>query len=260
MRAFLIAALLVTSSSQNLAGAALIETPVLTVSLSGQWEPRPEFAKGVKGRFAFYETASGSLLYIQKFERAVTSQAVSELVTSMPTSETFWGEAPHPRLARLIATQFFPLPESYHSANAAIYQGRDPVYVWDLKGAEGDAQLFYTSQLVPRVVTARINGKLNIGEEYVPLRVTRAEKVDVPEGEAVLFDLETEKTAIDRAIARFGMPNSMKGQRLRYSWVIYAASGFSAGPPISALVATPVSSSLDSKLILEALRQSGGPR
>lgn len=269
MRAFLVPALLVLCLSQGsvaTAGAAVIETPILKMSLPGQWEPRPEFAKEVKERFAFYDKANGNLLYLQKLEKAVSPQAMSELVTNMPIAETFWGEAPHPQLARFIATQFFPLPESYHTANGpnirdAMKSGKtDTLYVWDMKGVEGDAQLYYTSQLIPRIAVAKVNGKLNVGEEYVSLRVARAEKVTVPEGEAVLFDLETERTAVDRAIERFGMPEGLKGQRIRYSWVIYGPSGFAAGPPISALVAASASSPLDSNAILNALRQSGGPR
>jgi hypothetical protein len=104
---------------QTWVGRSLGHTwPILNLSLSGQWEPRPELVKGVKERFAFYEPTSGSLLYIQRHQGAVSPQAVSVLVTSMTTPESFWGEAPHPRLARLVATQFFRLPESYHKANA----------------------------------------------------------------------------------------------------------------------------------------------
>jgi hypothetical protein len=265
MRTFIIAAVLLASLSQNQADGASIETPILKLSLSGQWEPRPELTRGAKDRFAFYEPASGGLLYIQKLDR-LNPQTFVELVTNLSASESFWGEASHPRLARIMATEFFPLPESYNEANApyirdAMKGGRtDPVYVWDLKGVEGDAQLFYTSQLIPRVVAARVNGKLNVGEEYAPLRVTHAENATVPEGDAVLFDLETERVAVDRAIERFGMPEGIKGHHLRYSWVAYKPSGSSAGPGISVLVAAPGSFSLNSKLLLDALRQSGGPR
>ena len=110
-------------------------------------------------------------------------------------------------------------------------------YLWDIKAVDSGAQLFYTSQLVPRIAVTRINGKLNMGEEYVPLQVNHVEKIASAGGEALEFDLETAGTAIQRAIERFGMPASIKGQRIRYSWVIYGPAGLAAAPlfPCSSL-------------------------
>jgi hypothetical protein len=68
--------------------------------------------------------------------------------------------------------------------------------------------------------------------------------------------MEIEKPAIDHATKRFQMPDSIKDQRIRYSLVIYAPAGSAEGPPISILVAQPVSSSLDRDAILKALSPS----
>ncbi|MBI3063864.1 MAG: hypothetical protein HYY82_02890, partial [Deltaproteobacteria bacterium] len=83
-----------------------------------------------------------------------------------------------------------------------------------------------------------------------------AEHREAGKGEALVLEMETEKPAIDHAVKRFKMPESIKDQRIRYSLVIYAPAGFVAGPPISILVATPVSSSLDCDAILQALTPS----
>ena len=245
---------------------------MLKFALPGQWEPRSELTKGVPNRYPFYETSTGSLMYIQQPggtqppKESPSPEALSETVKRMAAPETFWGENPHPYLARFIAVAFFPLPQSYHKATAGYFSeiksgGKaEPVDIWDAEGIERDAQVFYTSQLTPRIIATNRNNVVKVGEEYAPLRVTRAEQLTVAKGDALVYEMETEKAAIDRAVERFGMPESLKNQRIRYSLVLYAPTGFAAGTPVAIVVAAPVSSSLDCNLLVEALRQADGQR
>jgi hypothetical protein len=175
---------------------------------------------------------------IQKPKELPTPEALSEMVKSMAASETFWGENPHPYLARFIAVGFFPLPDAYHKAstlNHDVIGKPEPAYIWDVQGVGRDPQLFYTSQLTPRIVTRR-NGRVTVvGEEYTSLRVTRADKLTVAKGDALVFEMETEKAAIDRAVERFGMPESLKNQRVRYSlvWCSMLHPALPPGRPLS---------------------------
>jgi len=244
------------------ARAQVIETSVLNLSLAGQWEPRPEWTNEQKLRekFAFFERSTGSLMHIQRYERTFDPKEIS--ASNMQASETFWGEPPHPRFARFLVNNMFLFPASYHQeagrymAEAMVGRKTQTLYLWDLKGIEGDAHLFYMSQLTPRIVAVNVKGIWHFGEEYVPLRMTRAEKREAAKGEALVFEMESEKPATDHAVKSFQMPDSIKDQRIRYSLVMYAPAGFAAGPPISILVATPVSSSLDCDAILKALSPS----
>jgi hypothetical protein len=98
MRHSLITAFLILCLSETpvaSTSAAVVETPLLKMSLPGEWESRPEFVKEAKGRFAFYDKENGSLLYIERLAKFVSPQLATGLVTNMPTGESFWGEAPH---------------------------------------------------------------------------------------------------------------------------------------------------------------------
>lgn len=184
------------------------------------------------------------------------------MIAEMQQDESFWGEKSHPRFARFLAEEVFKPPDAYFKANVpfigkAIKGGKqvDTLYIWDMKGIKGNVHLFYIAQLTPRVVAVMKGKAVHIGPEFVPLRMTRAERRTIGKGEALVFELETEKPAIERAVKRFKMPLSIKGQRIRYGLVFYADQGFAAEPPIRIVFATPVGTGLDCLVVLDALRR-----
>jgi hypothetical protein len=60
-------------------------------------------------------------------------------------------------------------------------------------------------------------GSSEVGKEYLPVRVNKAEQRPVAGGDVLWFEVETDKPAIEPALKRFRMPPALKHQRIRYA-------------------------------------------
>ena len=66
-------------------------------------------------------------------------------------------------------------------------------------------------------------------EEFLPVRVTKAEQRPVTGGDALLFEVESERLASEAVIKHFHMPSAYKDQRIRFGWVQFAPGGIASG-------------------------------
>jgi len=73
----------------------------------------------------------------------------------------------------------------------------------------------------------------------------------------LLFELETVYPSAEGAIERFQMPQSLKGQKVRYGWFAYGREGLTVGKPVLNLVfATPANSGFDCNVLARYLTQA----
>jgi hypothetical protein len=85
-----------------------------------------------------------------------------------------------------------------------------------------------------------------VREDFLPVRVTKAEQRSVPGGDALLFEVENEKPISEAAIKHFHMPAAYKDQRMRFGWVQFAPGGIASGQGVlSVAFATAANSTLN---------------
>ena len=65
--------------------------------------------------------------------------------------------------------------------------------MWDMKGGEGNPLWFYASQLFDTYQVHDSSGSSEVREEFLPVRVTKAEQRSVAGGDALLFEVESDK-------------------------------------------------------------------
>jgi hypothetical protein len=223
-------------SSATLFGQ-VIRSDYLDLSVPGQWESAPKFGNGIAGTELYYDAKSGSLVQI----RALASmQKVSEISKYFQHA----GQAPSSDPSQVLMSVAFPLPDSYTQLAAKdVNKGIKPPRLWEIKEGEGNPNWFYTSQLFGQYNIKTIHGGSEVEEEYLPLRVVRAEHKSLPGGEALLLELETDRPASDQALKRFHMPTSMKDQRVRFSWIQYSPGGIASGQGVLSVVAASAANS-----------------
>lgn len=257
-----------------------VKTPVVELPLPGEWSERPNWVAGrdLPQIFAFYEGTTGTVLYIQKSNSPWKAEELEDLIRQFKETEPELTE--HPGFARFLASSFFLFPVdylkqvsgevdapivmgqaarllAYRSPNQRVNRHDKTPLMWDVKKVKGDAQWFYVSQLTPDFIVKKSGDASAVEEEYAPTKLTLAERRRTNVGETLLFELETVDFPPEKAIERFQMPPTLRGQRIRYGWVAYAPEGFSTTEPVLNFVfATAASSGVDCNVLSDLLGHS----
>jgi hypothetical protein len=122
----------------------------------------------------------------------------------------------------------------------------------ELKDGDGNPLWFYASQLFDEYHVRDLGGSSEVSEQYLPVRVTLAEQRAVTGGDALLFEVESDKSATDAVLKRFHMPAAYKDQHVRYGWLQFAPGGIAAGQGVlSVAFAAPANSHLTVEEVLK---------
>jgi hypothetical protein len=229
----LIAGLAVTCSSQ------VISSTYADLTIPGQWQSGKDYATAQFGADIYYDTSSGSVVQISQ---QGGMQKVGEI------AKFFGGTgAPSKDAAGVMSVSAFPLPFVYtEKASRDLAKGTRPPKIWDTKDGEGNPLWFYASQLFDAYQVRDSVGTSEVREEFLPVRVTKAEQRSVSGGDALLFEVESDKPASEAALKRFHMPSAYKDQRIRIGWVQFAPGGIAAGQGVlSVAFGTAASSGLN---------------
>jgi hypothetical protein len=157
--------------------------------------------------------------------------------------------------AGVMSVAVFPLPFVYtERASKDLVKGTKPPKIWDIKEGEGNPLWFYASQLFDNYQMHDNGGSSEVSESFLPVRVTKAEQHAVAGGDALLFEVESEKPASEAALKRFHMPAGYKDQKLRFGWVQFAPGGIASGQGVlSVSFATAVNSTLNTEEVAKAV-------
>ncbi len=231
--AFLIASMAVISHSQEIRGT------YADLTLPGQWQSGRQFASQQFGADVFYDAGTGALL--QMSEQA-GMQRVGEIAKFFAATQGSSREA-----AGVMSVGAFPLPFVYtEKASKDLAKGTKPPKIWEMKDGEGNPLWFYASQLFDAYQMHDSGGSSEVREEFLPVHVTKAEQRSVVGGDALLFEVESDKPATDAVLKRFHMPAAYKDQRIRFGWVQFAPGGIASGQGVlSVAFAAAASSSLN---------------
>lgn len=236
-----------------------VNTPSIDLAIPGDWQARPEWVQGrvTPPIFPFYEREQGTALYIRGGEWPWKAEELENFIGQM--KQILAEPTAHPGFAHFLATAWFPFPPGYlkkaplakepalQTDFGPARRGLIQTRIWDYK-VSGDAMWFYVSQLTPGHMEKKVLTENVIQTEYLPMNLTLAERTQIGGQDFLLFELETVDSSAEKAAERFQMPPSIKGQRLRYGWIAYAAEGLTVGKPVINLVfATVITSGLDCK-------------
>ncbi len=209
-------------------------------TLPGSWQGAKQYS-GESSSDVYYDAQTGSLLLIGE---------QGELKQASEIAKYFGGaNGPTAEAAGVMSAWAFPLPAGYREkASKDLAKGDKPPKMWDMKEGDGNPLWFYVSQLFDGYRTKSKGGASEISEEFVPVRVTKAEQLRVSGGDALLFEVETERPCSEAALKRFRMPGVFKDQRVRYGWIQFAPGGIAAG---QALLSVAFATTVDSNLKVE---------
>ncbi|MFY0690749.1 MAG: hypothetical protein JXR14_02365 [Paracoccaceae bacterium] len=227
----------------------------------GEWENISRIKRKLPAAIdtIWFEKSSFSLIHVQisKGETPIARNQLRAWRNLMNESKSFWGEPDHPNAAQFFANQIYRQPEAYDQMLApyigeAMETGKsvETPFVWQLPAAKGNPHLFYHGQLTPRVAAVVARGKLQVGEEYVPLRKTRNDYYKAEKAEIMVVEVQTKRDAIDAAIDHADLPNWLKSKKFRYCVVMLARNGFARGDRTHVWLASPVNSGIDCDDIL----------
>ena len=215
-----------------------INSSYAELSIPGNWQTAKHYATSQVGADAFYDQKTGSVVLISQ-------QPGMHKVGEIAAFFTAKGNASK-QAAQLIASAQFPLPTEYTlRVSKDLVKGTKPPKIWDLKEGEGNPGWFYASQLFDEYRVRDVGGSSEVTEEFLPVKVTKAEQRSIRGGDVLLIEAETEKPANEAALKRFHMPPEIKDQRIRYGWVQFAPGGIGAGQGVlSVAFATGANSNL----------------
>src|SRR5271169_3524191 len=215
-----------------------IQSNYADISIPGQWQSGKDFTTGKFGTDIFYDPGTGAVIQISQDSRM---QKVAEISKYFPGTTGACKDA-----AGVMSVAAYPLPEAYiDRASRDLAKGTKPPKMTDVKEGEGNPIWFYASQLFDEYHVRDVGGSSEVTEEFVPVRVTKAEQRSIKGGDALLFEIESERNASDVALKRYHMPPTLKDQRVRYGWVQFAPGGIAAGQGVlSVAFSTPANSSL----------------
>jgi len=199
-----------------------INSSYAAFSIPGDWQTAKQYATSQVGADVFYDHKTGAVVL-------VSQQPGLRKVGEIATFFTAKGNASK-QAAQLIAGAQFPLPTEYTlRASKDLVKGAKPPKIWDLKEGEGNPGWFYASQLFDDYRVHEVGGSSEVTEEFLPVKVIKAEQRSLQGGDVLLIEVETEKPANDAALKRFHMPTEFRDQRIRYGWVQFAPGGIGAG-------------------------------
>jgi|SRR3974390_60281 len=212
----LLGALVTAANSQQIQGT------YADLDIPGNWQSAKQYATGNFGSDMYYDAGTGAMLL-------VSQQAGLQKVTEI--ARFFAGTtASSPDGAGVMASSQFPLPAAYvDRASKDLAKGTKPPKMSELKDGEGNPVWFYAGQLFDEYRMRNVGGSSEITEQFMPVRVTKAEQRTVQGGDVLLFEVETDKPASDAALKRSHLPANFKDQRIRYGWVQFAPGGIGSG-------------------------------
>jgi hypothetical protein len=222
-----------------------IQSTYADLAIPGQWQSGRQFAASQSGSDVYYDAGTGAVLQISE---QAGMQKVGELAKFFSPTNGASKDA-----AGLMSSAVFPVPFVYtEKASKDLAKGNKPPRVWELKEGDGNPLWFYASQLFDAYHVHDSGGSSEVSEEFLPVRVTRAEQRSIVGGDALLFEVVSEKPAADVALKRFHMPPAFKDQRVRYGWVQFAPGGIASGQGVlSVAFATADGSSLTIEEVLK---------
>jgi hypothetical protein len=234
----------VTSSSQE------IQSTFADLTIPGKWQPGKQFV-AQSGFDIYYDAATGAVLQIGQ---QAGLQKVGEIAKFFTPSNASSKDA-----AGLMSMAAFPIPFVYtERASKDMAKGTKPPRIWEVKEGDGNPMWFYASQLFDAYQMHDSGGSSEVREEFLPVRVIRAEQKSVIGGDALLFEVESDKPAAEALLKHFHMPASFRDQRVRFGWVQFAPGGIASGQGVlSVAFATPANSSLN---IEEVLKQASAAK
>ncbi|HEY4901078.1 MAG TPA: hypothetical protein VIH91_09705 [Terriglobales bacterium] len=235
----LIAGLAASCHSQEMNGT------YADLSIPGQWKSAKQFASQPFGEDIFYDASTGSVV---QMNQQAGMRRVGEIAKFFSTTQSSSKDA-----AGVMSVGAFPLPVVYtEKASKDLAKGTKPPRIWDIKDGEGNPLWFYASQLFDSYQLHDSGGSSEVREEFQPVRVTKAEQRSVQGGDALLFEVESDKPAADAVLKRFHMPAAYKDQRIRFGWLQFAPGGIAAGQGVlSVTFATSASSPLNIEEVLK---------
>jgi hypothetical protein len=234
----------VTSCSQQ------IQSTFADLTIPGQWQPDKQFVPQ-SGFDLYYDAGTGAVLQIGQ---QAGLQKVGEIAKFFNATNATSKDA-----AGLMSVAAFPIPFVYtEKASRDMAKGTKPPRIWEVKDGDGNPMWFYASQLFDAYQMHDSGGSSEVKEEFLPVRVIVAEQKSVVGGDALLFEVESDKPATEAVLKHFRMPASFKDQRVRYGWVQFAPGGIASGQGVlSVTFATPANSSLN---IEEVLKQTSAAK
>ena len=216
------------------------------LSIPGQWQSGRQFAPAQFGSDIFYDAGTGAVI---QMSQQAGLQRVGEIAKFFTATNGISRDA-----AGVMSAAAFPPPFVYtEKASKELAKGTKPPRIWEVKDGDGNPLWFYASQLFDEYRMRDSGGSSEVKEEFLPVRVTKAEQRSVVGGDALLFEVESEKPAAEGVLRHFHMPTAFKDQRVRYGWVQFAPGGIASGEGVlSVSFATAANSSLN---IDEVLKQ-----
>ena len=212
--------------------------------IAGQWQSGRQFTTGNFGTDIYYDPTSGALVAISAQQGM---HKVGEIAKYFSAQQGVSKEA-----AAVMSAAAFPLLPAYtEKASNYLAKGTTPPKMSDLKEGDGNPLWFYASQLFDEYHMRDAGGSSEVTVEFLPVRVTAAEQRAVKGGDALLFEVESDKPATDAVLKRFHMPPAYKDQHIRYGWVQFAPGGIASGQGVlSVAFATPANSKLTIEEVL----------
>lgn len=229
---FLWAAFVVSCQSQQIQGS------YAELTLPGNWQTAKQFSASQSGSDIYYDSATGALVLINQ---QAGLQRVGEV------ARFFAGTTgPSKEAASLMSQAAFPLPLAYTERAARdLNKGTKPPRIWEMKDGDGNPFWFYSSQLFDEYRMKNNGGMSEVREEFMPVRVNKAEQRSIPGGDVLMFEVETDKPPNEAALKRFHLPATFKDQHVRYGWVQFAPGGIASGQGVlSVAFAASANSSL----------------
>jgi len=215
-----------------------IQSTYADLTIPGQWQSGKQFASGQSGSDIFYDANTGAVVQISQQAGMLR---VGEIAKFFDATNSTRKDA-----AGLMSAAAFPLPFVYtEKASKDLAKGTKPPRIWDVKEGDGNPMWFFASQLFDTYQVRDSGGSSEVREEFLPVRVVRAEQKSVTGGDVLLFEVESDKPAPESVLKRFHMPPAFKDQRVRYGWVQFAPGGIASGQGVlSVAFATATGSSL----------------
>ncbi len=215
-----------------------ISSTYADLTIPGQWQTARQFVTTQFGSDIYYDSGTGAVVQVSQQPGMERVADISKFFTAT--------KATSKEAAQVMSAAAFPLPFLYtEKASKDLSKGTKPPKLWEVKDGEGNPLWFYASQLFDGYQVRDSGGASVVKEEYLPVRVTRAEQRSVAGGDALLFEVEGEKPAAEAVVKRFHMPAAYKDQRVRIGWVQFAPGGIGSGQGVlSVAFATEAGSSL----------------
>jgi hypothetical protein len=227
-----------------------IRSEFADLTVPGNWQAGTQHGAARSGVDVYYDPGTGGVLILSQ---QAGLQRVGDIAKYFGGTKDSAKDA-----AGVMSAGEFPLPAEYtEKASKDLVKGSKPPKMWDLKDGDGSPLWFYASQLFDDYRMRNVGGSAEVSEQFMTVRVTKAEQRTMVGGDALLFEVETDRPANDAALKRFHMPAGFNGQRVRYGWVQFAPGGIASGSGVLSVgFAVPANSSLSIEDVAKQVSQA----